>query len=70
MSQPCLSCGRDTAAGTALFSARKRGLDTLNGEEGFLCQACQAGSAVIDPDQVLPASGRFAVINMQGMQNG
>ncbi len=39
-------------------------------QERFLCQTCQAGSATIGPDQVIPASGRFAVINMQGMQNG
>ena len=39
-------------------------------QEGFLYLTCQAGSATIDPDQEIPASGRFAVINLQGMQNG
>lgn len=70
MSQDCISCGRDTAAGTLLFSARKRGLDTLSGDEGFLCRACQEGSAVVGPDQDIPPAGRYAVINMQGMQHG
>ncbi len=70
MSQPCMSCGRDTSPGTRLFSARKRGLDTLSGDEGYLCQACQQGSAVVGPDQDIPPAGRYAVINMQGMQNG
>lgn len=70
MDQLCLSCGRNTAPGTHLFSSRKRGIDTQMKQEGFLCLTCQAGSATIDPDQAIPASGRFAVINMQGMQNG
>jgi hypothetical protein len=70
MEQLCLSCARDTSAGSRLFAARKRGLDRLTKEDGFLCLSCQAGSATISPDQTIPASGRFAVINMQGMQNG
>lgn len=70
MEEPCLSCGRDTAAGTRLFAARKRGLDTLTKDEGFLCLSCQEGSATITPDQRIPVSGRYAIINMQGMQNG
>ncbi|HEX7196413.1 MAG TPA: hypothetical protein VF364_06220 [Candidatus Limnocylindria bacterium] len=66
MHQPCLSSGRDTAAGTALFSARKRGRDLESGEEGFLCQACLEGSAVVPPDQSIPLSGRFVVIDLPG----
>jgi hypothetical protein len=42
----------------------------LSGDEGYLCQACQQGSAVVGPDQDIPPAGRYAVINMQGMQNG
>lgn len=66
MQQRCLSCGRDTTAGTALFSARKRGRDLESGDEGFLCQACQEGSAVAPPDQSIPLSGRYVVIDFPG----
>jgi hypothetical protein len=66
MDQPCLSCGRDTAPGTVLFSARKRGRDLESGEEGFLCQACQEDSAVVPPDQSIPLSGRYVVIDLPG----
>ena len=66
MDDTCISCGRDTKAGTALFSARKRGRDTLTRDEGFLCQACQAGSAGQGSQQTNPVSGRYAVIDMPG----
>jgi hypothetical protein len=66
MDDRCISCGRDTAPGTALFSSRKRGRDVETGTEGALCQACQEGSAVIGPDQVVPASGRYVVIDFPG----
>ena len=70
MQELCMTCGRDTAPGSRLFASRKRGLDTLTNDEGFLCLSCQAGGAMIGPDQVIPVSGRYAIINMQGMQNG
>ena len=70
MDQHCLSCGRDTAAGTPLFSARKRGRDLLTGNEGLLCQTCQPGSAAVPVDQTIPASGRYAVIELGNMQLG
>jgi hypothetical protein len=70
MQQPCLSCARDTGAGTALFSARKRGRDVESGEEGFLCQACQEGSAIVPPDQSIPLSGRYVVIDLPGGMAG
>ena len=66
MDDTCISCGRDTKAGTALFSGRKRGRDTLTGDEGFLCQACQVGSAAQGSTQSIPMSGRYAVIDMPG----
>jgi len=57
----CLSCGRNTAPGTHLFSSRKRGIDTQMKQEGFLCLTCQAGSATVGVDQNLPVSGRYVV---------
>jgi hypothetical protein len=66
MQQPCLSCGRDTSAGTALFSARRRGRDVKSGEDGFLCQACQEGSATVPLDKSIPLSGRSVVIDLPG----
>ena len=70
MPQPCLSCGRDTRPGTRLFSARKRGLDTANGDEGFLCQACQPGSAGLGGTSTIPLSGRYVVIDFGNMSRG
>lgn len=66
MPQPCISCGRDTAPGTRRFGSRKRGLDRETGAEGFLCYACQPGSARPGADQQIPLSGRFAVIDLPG----
>ena len=66
MDESCLSCGRDTKAGTSLFSGRKRGRDSLTGDDGFLCQACQPGSAGQGSTQSTPVSGRYVVIDMPG----
>jgi hypothetical protein len=66
MTEPCISCGRDTAPGTALFGFRVRGRDTLTGDEGFLCHACQPRSAEAGSDQRIPLSGRYAVIDLRG----
>ena len=64
--QPCISCGRDTAAGTGRFASRKRGRDTSTGKEGFLCYACQPGSARPGADSRVPLSGRYVLIDMPG----
>jgi hypothetical protein len=61
MKDSCMSCGRDTAPGTILFSARKRARDTVSGADGFLCQACQPGSAGLGAKQETPVSGRYIV---------
>ena len=66
MTEPCMSCGRDTAPGTSLFSSRKRAIDRETGEEGALCQACQPGSASAGAEQTTPLAGRFAVVDMPG----
>lgn len=66
----CLSCGRDTSAGTALFSARKRATDTESGATGWLCHSCQEGSASVGADQSIPLSGRYVVIELGNMQMG
>jgi hypothetical protein len=66
LESPCLSCGRDTSAGTGLFASRKRGLDRERDVEGFLCYACQEGSAVAPADQTIPLSGRYVVIDFPG----
>ena len=66
----CLSCGRDTAAGTELFASRKRGLDRQTRAEGFLCYACQPGSASGGAEQSIPASGRYAVVDIGGIPQG
>jgi hypothetical protein len=70
MRQPCISCARNTAAGTRLFAARKRGRDTHTGETGFLCHACQPGSAAAGSEQSIPLSGRYVVIEIGTMQPG
>lgn len=64
--EPCISCGRDTAAGTPRFGSRKRGRDTHTGEEGYLCYACQPGSGGPGAEQQTPLSGRYAVIDLPG----
>jgi hypothetical protein len=66
----CLSCGRDTAAGSALFAARKRGLDRETKVRGYLCYACQEGTATLGADQSIPLSGRYVVIDIQGPMHG
>lgn len=60
----CISCGRNTAAGTELFSGRKPGRDMATAATGYLCEACQPGSAAVPPDQTIPLSGRYAVIDI------
>ena len=70
MDQRCLSCGRDTAAGRKLFAARRRGLDRETNVEGYLCYACQEGTAVVVPDQSVPLSGRYVVIDLPGGVRG
>jgi hypothetical protein len=62
----CISCGRDTRAGTTLFAARKRGRDTSTGDEGLLCGACQPRSAEDGAPQSVPLSGRYVVIDLPG----
>ncbi len=64
MDAHCLSCGRDTAPGSVLFSARKRALDTKTGVEGVICEACQPGSAGLGGEQTMPLSGRYVVIDL------
>ena len=66
MEQPCIYCGWDTAAGTRRFASRKRGRDTHTGEQGFLCHACQPGSARPGAEHGMPLSGRYVVIDMPG----
>ncbi len=39
-------------------------------QEGFLCLACQQGSAVVVPDQSIPLSGRYVVIDIPGGTHG
>ena len=70
MDTHCLSCGRDTAAGSELFASRKRGLDLQTKVEGYLCYACQYGSAEVTPEQSIPLSGRYAVIDAGGIPQG
>lgn len=70
MRQPCISCGRDTAPGTRLFAARKRGRDTHTAATGFLCHVCQPGSARAGSEQTIPLSGRYVVIEIGSMQPG
>ena len=66
MADACISCGRDTAAGTREFSSRKRARNTQTREEGFLCYACQVGSASLGGDQRIPLSGRYVVLDLPG----
>lgn len=70
MTDACLSCGRDTRPGTRLFSARKRGIDQANGKRGYLCQACQPGSAGPGGTSTVPLSGRYVVIDLGTMSHG
>lgn len=68
VSPECIGCGRSTAAGSELFVGRKRGKDTLTGQTGWLCYACQEGSAGLGADQSIPLSGRYVVIEISNMQ--
>ena len=70
MDERCISCGRETRAGTELFSARRRGRDTASGAEGFLCHTCQSGSAASGSEPRIPLSGRYVVIDLPGGMPG
>ena len=70
MDDGCLSCGRDTGAGTALCVGRKHGRNVKTRAEGYLCEACQPGSAAITPDQQVPLSGRYVVIDIGNLTHG
>jgi hypothetical protein len=70
MDQHCLSCGRDTAAGSEQFASRKRGIDRQTRVEGYLCYACQPGSASGGVEQSIPVSGRYAVVDIGGIPQG
>jgi hypothetical protein len=61
-----MHCGRSTAAGSALFSGRKRAIDTTTGAEGVLCHACQPGSAAPGAKHTVPLSGRYVVGSFPG----
>jgi hypothetical protein len=45
-----------------LFAARKQGLDRESGAEGWLCHACQPGSAGTGAGQSIPLGGRYIVV--------
>jgi hypothetical protein len=66
MDQQCLSCGRDTTAGTELFAFRKRGLDREANVEGYLCYPCQEGTADSGTEQAIPPRGRYVVTDHLG----
>ena len=66
MAESCISCDRDTGAGTSLFAGRKRGIDRQSGAEGWLCPACQPESAETIADQSTPLSGRYVVVDLPG----
>jgi len=66
MDQPCLSCGRNTAAGTDLFASRKRGLDRETNVEGYLCYGCQDGTAAAGAEQSVPPRGRYVIMDHPG----
>ena len=66
----CISCGRNTAAGTKLFSGRAPGRDTMTHALGYLCEACQPGSALVPEDQSIPLSGRYVVIDIPNLTHG
>jgi hypothetical protein len=66
MEAQCLSCGRDTSAGTSLFASRKRAIDRQRNVEGFLCYPCQDGTATLGAEQSIPVSGRYVVMDFPG----
>jgi len=66
MDQACLSCGRDTAAGTELFASRKRGVDLEAKLGGYLCYSCQEGTAAPGAEQSVPPRGRYVVTDHLG----
>ena len=62
----CLACGRDTAAGTPLFASRERGRDREANVDGYLCYACQPGTAGLGAGQSIPVGGRYVVVDFPG----
>ena len=66
MDDHCLACGRETAAGTQLFASRKRGRDREANVDGYLCYACQPGTAGLGAEQSIPLSGRYVVVDFPG----
>jgi hypothetical protein len=70
MDQRCLSCGRDTAAGTELFASRKRGRDLEANVEGYLCYSCQEGTAGTGAEQSVPPRGRYVIMDHPGTGPG
>lgn len=70
MDSHCLSCGRDTAAGSELFASRKRALDRQANDEGYLCYSCQPGSPSGGAEQSIPPAGRYAVVDIGGIPQG
>ena len=69
MDEKCLSCGRNTAAGTRLYASRKRGLDRQTNVKGYLCYSCQPGASDTSGggEQRIPAGGRYAVVELPSM---
>lgn len=67
LDEKCLSCGRNTAAGTELYASRKRGLDRLASVEGYLCYSCQPGSTSERAEKTIPAGGRYAVVDLPSL---
>jgi hypothetical protein len=63
------TCGA-TAAGMRRSSARtatrKRGLDRETQVQGYVCYACQQGTATLGAEQSIPLSGRYVVIDIPG----
>jgi hypothetical protein len=70
MDQHCLSCGRDTAAGSDLFASRKRGIDRQTSVEGYLCYPCKPRTASGGAEQSIPPAGRYAVVDIGGIPQG
>ncbi len=63
MDQQCLSCGRDTAAGTELFGSRKRGLDREANVEGYLCYRARERPTPAGSSRSRPVGGTWSRIS-------
>jgi hypothetical protein len=53
--EPCAGCGRETAAGSALFLSRRRGRHRDTDESVFVCATCAESVEDVDPHR----RGRF-----------